>query len=240
MGPHPYWAMSSSIAGPRDVFGSFHAFGLLISSSLDQSARPSDAEWAVPDLHGRDAAIVTEHAQGARAEQEVLPRANRQTKPARDEHAQHVAMGKQRDVTRGGLGSRDRSIRPLADVLRRFSIRASIPEDQPAGGLSVNLTGGQTLIPAVVPFDQIGIHDRAVAEPGQGAGFPSPLQGTGEDEGKRFPGKNRPQPLRKPTTVVGQWDVCDPRVLPAQAPRRLTVPDREDVHAGPPGDSNVV
>src|SRR5215467_3436220 len=152
------------------------------------SARPS-AEWPVPDLHGRDLAIVTEHAQGARLEQEVLPRAHGQAKPARGEHTQHVAVGKQRDVTRGGTGSRDRSIHPLADLLWRFSVRASIPEDQPAGGLSVNLTGRQTLIPAVVPLDQIGIHDRLVAEPGQGAGFTSPLQGTGEDEGEGLPGK---------------------------------------------------
>src|SRR5215510_728195 len=116
MGPHPYWAMSSSIAGPRDVFGSFLILGLLISFSLVQSARPSGVEWPVPDLHGRDLAIVTEHAQGPRAEQEVLPRAHGQAKPARGEHAQYVAMGKQRDVTRRGPGSRDRSIHPLADL----------------------------------------------------------------------------------------------------------------------------
>ena len=47
---------------------------------------------------------------------------------------------------------------------------------------------------------------------------------------KHISGKHRPHPLRKPAAVVGQRDVRRPSVLATEAPRRLPVPDREDVH----------
>ena len=52
----------------------------------------------IPDPHGRYVAVVAEHAQGARIQQEVLPGARGQPEPARREDAQHVAVREQRDV----------------------------------------------------------------------------------------------------------------------------------------------
>src|SRR6185312_983218 len=73
-----------------------------------------------------------------------------------------------------------------------------------------------------------------VSQSRQFAGLACSLHGATEDELKRVAGEDRAHPLREPATVVGQRDVGGPSVLSTQAPRRLAVPDREDVqHASP-------
>jgi hypothetical protein len=56
------------------------------------------------------------------------------------------------------------------------------------------------------------------------------LQWAAKDERKRFPSEHRSHPFSEPAAIVRQRDVGRPGVLPAQAPCRLAVSYREDVH----------
>ena len=150
--------------------------------------------------HGGYVAVVAENAQGARVQQEVLAGARRQPEPARRQHAQHVAVREQRDVAR-----RPRAPGRSPDPTRAPTCSgvsppgASVPEDQPARSPLRGSAGRQPLVLAVVPLDQVGLDDRAVAEPGQLAGL-AVLAGSGlvEHERERLPGQHGPQPLGEP------------------------------------------
>ena len=128
----------------------------------------------------------------------------------------------------------DHPIHPRAHLLRRLAARASIPEDQPVRRRLADLLGRQSLVLAVVPLDQVGLDDGRVAEARQLAGLPCPLQRADENERERLLGQHGPHPLGESTPVVGQRDVGRARVLPAQAPRGLPVPDRERRSRPPP------
>jgi hypothetical protein len=74
------------------------SFALLSSSSspsllLCQSSRLTD-EGSVPDFHGGYVAVVTQDAQGAGIEQEMLASAGGQADPPCHECAQHVSVRK--------------------------------------------------------------------------------------------------------------------------------------------------
>ena len=54
----------------------------------------------------------------------------RQPNPARREHAQHVSVGEQHDVTGEGARPGYHPIDPGAHLLGRLAARTSIPEDE--------------------------------------------------------------------------------------------------------------
>jgi hypothetical protein len=88
-----------------------------------------------------------------------FPGASGQPNPARHKHAQHVSVRKQGDVALDGARPGDHSIRPCADLRRRLSTRAAVAKNQPAGRLLIDLLGGQPLVLAIVPLDQVGVDD---------------------------------------------------------------------------------
>jgi hypothetical protein len=100
----------------------------------------------------------------------MLSAAGRKANPPRDEYAQHVAVGEQRDITINGARGRYHSIHPRAYFIRGFAARTSISEQQPPRRQLVNLHWRQSLVVAVVPFCQLGRHDCPVAESRQLAG----------------------------------------------------------------------
>ena len=61
---------------------------------------------------------MVEHVQRARIQQEVVPAARGQPEPARREHAQHVSVREERDVTLGRARPGNHPIGPRADLLR--------------------------------------------------------------------------------------------------------------------------
>src|ERR1700758_4369737 len=88
----------------------------------------------------------------------------------------------------------------------------------------------QSLILAPVPLGEVRFDAGHIGEPCQCAGLARPLHRADEYERERLLGEHRPHLFGKPPPVVGQGNVCRAGVLPAEAPRRLAVPDREDVH----------
>jgi hypothetical protein len=163
----------------------------------------------------------------------MLTGAHRQADPARSKDTQNVSMRKQRNVAGGPARSRYNSIDAGADLLRHLPPWASIPKKQPIGPPFTDLSWGQSLVIAVVPFAQIGLGHGMRAKPGQFASLSRPSQRADENELECLSCKNRQEPLREPASIVGQRDISRARMLAAQAPRRLTMPDRENIHLTP-------
>src|SRR5262249_20713115 len=91
----------------------------------------------------------------------------------------------------------------------------------------------EALVSAVVPFDQVGLDHRPIAEAGQLAGLAGTAERARDDEREHLPRERRPEPLGEPAPVVGEGGVRRPGVLAAEAPRGLPVSDGEHPHAGP-------
>jgi hypothetical protein len=70
-------------------------------------------------------------------------------------------------------------------LVRRLAARASIPEDEPAWRLSVDLLGRQPFVFPVIPLDEVGLDDRARGEAGQLTRLARPLQRADEHERER-------------------------------------------------------
>src|SRR5438067_8629189 len=124
----------------------------------------------------------------------------------------------------------DHPVRARAHLRRRLPAWAAIAKDQPARRALVNLARRQSLVLAVVPLGEVMVYYRFVAEPSQLAGFARPLHRATEDESERLLGELRPHSFGEPAPVVGQRNIGRSSVLPAEAPRRLAVSDREDIH----------
>src|SRR5271166_2861005 len=205
------------------------------TTALNRSYAPGSdralaSERPIPDLHSRYVAVTAEDAQGARIEQKMLPAACRQPNPPCREHAQHMAVREQRDVTVSRARPGDHPVYPRTHFVRRLAARASIPEDQPARCDLVDLLGRYSFVLAVVPLDQVGVDDSLVAETRQLTGLPRPLHGAAKNERERVLGQHRPQPFGDAAPTFGQRNVRCSGVLAAQAPCRLAVSDREHVH----------
>jgi hypothetical protein len=141
-----------------------------------------------------------------------------------------MAMSKERDIPIDPPSSCDHPIGSLADLLRRFAPRTSIPEKQPAGHSLLDLLRRQSFILAIVPFEQIGIDRCIVDKPCQLEGFPCPSQRTDEHKRKSLLGEDRLKPLGKMPPIIGQRDVRPARMLAAETPGRLPMSDRKDLH----------
>ena len=98
----------------------------------------------------------------------------------------------------------------------------------------MDLLGRYSLIFAVVPLGEIVVNDRDGAETRQLARLTRALHRAAEDEREVLFGKHRPKFLGEPAPILRQRDIRGPRVLAAEAPRGLSMSDREHVHARPP------
>ena len=125
-----------------------------------------------------------------------------------------MSMREQCDVAADGAGTGYHPVYARAHLLRCFSARAAIPENQPTRRYLVDLLGRQALVLTVVPLAEIGIDHRLLAEARQLARFSCPLHGAAKNDVKPSLGENRSHPLCKPAAIVGQRDVRRPGMLP--------------------------
>ena len=171
--------------------------------------------------------VISEHTQSARTQEKMLPATHRQPDPSRGENAQNMTVGKYRDVTLHRTHSGNHSVHASTYVFRTFAARASIAKDQPAWCDLLDLVGRESLVPAVVPLDKVGVDDHVAGEACQFAGLSCSPQWAGKNKFKLPFGEDLSDPLRKPSAVIGQRDIGDPRVLSTQTPRGLPVADRK-------------
>jgi len=126
--------------------------------------------------------------------------------------------------------ARDDAIDPSANLLGRFATWAAVSEDQPARLYLVDLFRGLAIVLAVIPLGQIGVNHHILAETRQFARLARPLHRAAERAPREISRKDWPQPFGDPAAMVGQRNISRPRVPAIEAPCRLTMPDREDVH----------
>src|SRR3984893_1102600 len=207
---------------------------LIVSSShllFIVDRRPLISEGPVPDLHSGYIAVIAKDAQGAGIEQEMLASAGGQPDPPCHQGAQHVSVGKQRDVAIGTPRSRNHPIHPRTHLLWHLTARASIPKDQPARRHLMDLLRRQSLILAVIPLGEVGSDAAPAANSRQFAGLPRPRHRAAQNDSEGLLGEHRPHPLGEPAPIVGQRDIRRPGVLPAEAPPGFPMPDCKDVHS---------
>ena len=162
----------------------------------------------------------------------MLTAARGKPDPACRKHAQDVSMREQRYVASLRPQPAYHSIDACTNLFRCLATRASMAEDEPARRDLVDLLGRQSLVLAVVPFNEVRVDNRLVPETRQLAGFSCALHRTAQNELKPSLSENRSHPLRMPAAIVGQRDVCRPGVLPGEAPYCFAVSDREHLHVG--------
>src|SRR5262249_46209022 len=100
----------------------------------------------------------------------------------------------------------DEAVGTQGDVFRRFTTGAAIAEEFPSRLLLQNLARPFPLVTAVVPFDQVQMDLRDMAEPSQRACLRGPLQGAGENpaEGKPVQALAQPSRVRFPAFIKRQ------------------------------------
>jgi hypothetical protein len=75
-------------------------------------------ERSVPDLYGGYITVITEDAQSARIEKEMLTGIRRQSDPTRRENAQHVPVSEQRHIAIGRTGPGYHPVNARAHLFR--------------------------------------------------------------------------------------------------------------------------
>src|SRR5262249_54073279 len=119
-------------------------------------------------------------------------------------------------------------VRPGADLVRCFAARGAVAEDQPAGSRLVDLLRRDPLVLTVVPLHEVRLDHGVAPEPHQLAGLARPTEGTRENEREGHLGQNGLETAGHCSPIVGEWKVRHAGVLPAQAPRGLSVADDID------------
>src|SRR5277367_4238921 len=140
-----------------------------------------------------------------------------------------MPTGKQQDISIDGTDAFNYTVRPHADLLRRFASRTAVAEEIPVRPLAKNFGGGQTFILAVVPFHEVRIGFRAGSEAGELASSSRTLQWAGKHLGKFHASHAFSQPLRVALAIRGQWQVGKASVLPGESPGRVAVPCHVDL-----------
>src|ERR1700746_3682250 len=128
---------------------------LILPVSTSLPIVPLTDEGSVPDFHGGYVPVVAKDAQGAGIKQKMLASAGGQPDPPCHQGAQHVSVGKQRNVAIGTPRPRNHPIHPRTHLLRHLTVRASISEDQPARRDLMDLLRRQSLILAVIPLSEV-------------------------------------------------------------------------------------
>jgi hypothetical protein len=109
-----------------------------------------------------------------------------------------MAAGKKQDIAAGSAKATHHSVRPRANLIRRFPSRAAVTKKLPARALGKNLGRTAAFIITVIPFEQVAIDFSPSAEAGQLAGTRCTLQGTGENLGE----SETLQPLSEPAGIA--------------------------------------
>ena len=107
---------------------------------------------------------------------------------------QHVAV-------RVGTKSLDHTIGPSDNLGHGFAAGAPVAEQIPVGGFLADIGRPASLVPAIIHLGKIGVDFRPIAEPGQLAGPPCALQGTGQHALKHDPVEPTAELLGVPFTA---------------------------------------
>src|SRR4029450_154260 len=108
-----------------------------------------------------------------------------------------MPMREKRDVSVDRARTGYHAIHATSHLFRFFATRASIPEDEPTRGTLMNLFERQAFVLPVIPFDQVGLANRLLAEARELAGLPGSLHRAAENELERFFCQRRSHPLCK-------------------------------------------
>src|ERR1700761_1019242 len=103
-------------------------------------------------------------------------------------------------------------------------------EDLPVGVCFMDRFGGDALIVSVVPFDEVGIDHGLITEPGDCTGVSRALHRACQDRREMVGRQHGPQGGGDTPPVLGQRNIGRARMLPAQTPGRLAMPDDKYTH----------
>ena len=120
--------------------------------------------------------------------------------------------------------SANNSVRPGADLLRRFASWTTVSEQVPVRTFGTDVDAAAALKFAVIPLNKVGIDLRDGTIPGQFACAARSLQWTRKHLCQKQSLKTLTEFPSVPLPKFGQWEVRKSRMLPGQAPSRLTMP----------------
>src|SRR6202011_2751925 len=118
---------------------------------------------AAPARQRPRAVLVAEHADRCRRQAQVRALRRGEAYPAGAKHAQHVAMGEDRNLASRRRQLGDHAIGSLADETGVLASRAAVAPQTPSRPQGLDLRAWQPLIFAVVPLAQILANNRALA-----------------------------------------------------------------------------
>jgi hypothetical protein len=154
----------------------------------------------IPKLdHGlRQIVLVAKRAQAGRGQQEISASLRFQPQPSRSQYPQKVPTRKNQNVALDRAHAANHTVSPRSNLGWRFPSGTTVAEQLPARALGMDLPSAQTLVFAVVPFDQVAIDFGLGAEASQLAGPGGALQRT-----CKYPGEMpEPELFAEPTGVA--------------------------------------
>src|SRR3984893_945494 len=99
--------------------------------------------------------FIAERTKACHVQHQKFPGSRFESEPAGGEHSQEMSARKNQYVAFDGAYPTDDTIGPGANLLRRFSVRATVAEQLPVGSYRMNLRSSNAFIIAVVPLDEI-------------------------------------------------------------------------------------
>ncbi len=172
--------------------------------------------------------LEAEHAHAGGAAEKYTPGRRRQTAPAGRDHSYDVAARECQHVAIDTVYSGDEAFSAHCHVFGRFTARAAITIEFPAGLLFQDVAGQLSLEAAVVPLDQVMIDFRADSEAGQLTSFRGTPQGTGEHAGKGEPSQSLTQLACMLLPMFIQSQIGSTRVLMGVCPGRVAVTSEKE------------
>ena len=112
------------------------------------------------------------------------------------------------------------------NLFRALTSRTPVVENHPVGRAGMDLFRRQSFVLAVAPFDEIGIHDRVRRQSCELAGAAGALERTGQHERESFARKHRREQAGDAFSVICERQIGRARMLAAQAPHSLAMPDK--------------
>src|SRR5262249_4040991 len=143
--------------------------------------------------------------------------------PARSEHTQEMGAREEQHFARQLPQAADNAVGPGRDLRDAFASWTAVAKNLPPRALLANFGRGPPLVLAVVPFDEVIVDDGPIAESGQLARPPRPLQRARENVIEGDAGKARTKSPRIAFAARRERQVGQPRMLARSAPLRLAV-----------------
>ena len=152
--------------------------------------------------------------------------------PARDEHAEYMAVGKQEHIILNVLEPLDQSITTIRHLIGSFPSGSRTGENRPRRILPADLLGRDPLLVSVIPLGEVIRDLRLVSVTGQLAGPHGPLPGTAEHELKVPSRELRLQRGGLSLALEREGNIAEGSVPTILAPFGFTVADENNLGAG--------